>query len=68
LSSQSFRQCKAIPQSTITRSASQQSWGVGQKNKRNGAVLFVFVKDRKMFIQVGYAWKGRCRILRIRYY
>jgi len=28
-----------------------QSWGVGQKDKRNGAVLFVFVEDRKMFIR-----------------
>ena len=35
-----------------------QSWGVGQKDKRNGAVLFVFVKDRKMFIQVGYGLEG----------
>jgi uncharacterized protein len=31
-----------------------QAWGVGQKERRNGAVLFVFVQDRKMFIQVGY--------------
>ena len=31
-----------------------QSWGVGQKERRNGVVLFVFVQDRKMFIQVGY--------------
>ncbi|MFL6514425.1 MAG: TPM domain-containing protein [Chthoniobacterales bacterium] len=31
-----------------------QSWGVGQKDRRNGAVLFVFVQDRKIFIQVGY--------------
>ena len=31
-----------------------QAWGVGQKERRNGAVLFVFIEDRKMFIQVGY--------------
>src|SRR5438045_3789425 len=31
-----------------------QAWGVGQKERRNGVVLFVFVQDRKMFIQVGY--------------
>ncbi|MDZ4817000.1 MAG: TPM domain-containing protein, partial [Verrucomicrobiota bacterium] len=31
-----------------------ESWGVGQKDRKNGAVLFIFVKDRKMFIQVGY--------------
>ena len=31
-----------------------QKWGVGQKGKNNGAVLFVFVDDHKMFLQVGY--------------
>jgi len=35
-----------------------QSWGVGQADKRNGAVLFVFVESRKMFIQVGYGLEG----------
>lgn len=35
-----------------------QSWGVGQKERRNGAVLFVFTQDRKMFIQVGYGLEG----------
>src|SRR5689334_12831865 len=35
-----------------------QAWGVGQKDKRNGVVLFVFVQDRKMFIQVGYGLEG----------
>jgi uncharacterized protein len=35
-----------------------QAWGVGQKEQRNGAVLFVFVQDRKMFIQVGYGLEG----------
>jgi uncharacterized protein len=35
-----------------------QTWGVGQKNQRNGVVLFVFVNDRKMFIQVGYGLEG----------
>jgi uncharacterized protein len=35
-----------------------QSWGVGQKGRRNGAVLFVFVDDHKMFIQVGYGLEG----------
>jgi len=35
-----------------------QSWGVGQKDKRNGAVLFVFIQDRKMHIQVGYGLEG----------
>ena len=35
-----------------------QAWGVGQKDRRNGAALFVFVNDRKMFIQVGYGLEG----------
>ncbi|MGZ5504398.1 MAG: TPM domain-containing protein [Chthoniobacterales bacterium] len=35
-----------------------QSWGVGQKDRRNGAVLFVFIADRKMYIQVGYGLEG----------
>jgi uncharacterized protein len=35
-----------------------QNWGVGQKGKSNGAILFVFVEDRKMFLQVGYGLEG----------
>lgn len=35
-----------------------ESWKVGQADKRNGAVLFVFLDDRKMFIQVGYGLEG----------
>src|ERR1700682_3468566 len=35
-----------------------QSWGVGQKDRRNGVGLFVFVQDRKMFVQVGYGLEG----------
>jgi uncharacterized protein len=35
-----------------------EAWKVGQAEKRNGAVLFVFVDDRKMFIQVGYGLEG----------
>lgn len=35
-----------------------ESWKVGQGEKRNGAVLFVFVEDRKMFIDVGYGLEG----------
>ncbi|MEY2529295.1 MAG: uncharacterized protein QOJ05_1385 [Verrucomicrobiota bacterium] len=35
-----------------------ESWKVGQADKRNGAVLFVFIDDRKMFIQVGYGLEG----------
>ncbi|HJT82785.1 MAG TPA: TPM domain-containing protein, partial [Chthoniobacterales bacterium] len=35
-----------------------QKWEVGQRDRRNGAVLFVFTQDRKMFIQVGYGLEG----------
>lgn len=35
-----------------------QSWRVGQKAKDNGAVLFVFIQDRKMYLQVGYGLEG----------
>ena len=35
-----------------------QSWRVGQAEKRNGAVLFVFIGDRKMYIQAGYGLEG----------
>jgi len=35
-----------------------QAWSVGQKERRNGVVLFVFIQDRKMFIQVGYGLEG----------
>jgi uncharacterized protein len=31
-----------------------RAWKVGQKDRNNGAVLFVFVQDHKMFLQVGY--------------
>lgn len=35
-----------------------ESWKVGQKDRNNGAVLFVFIAERKMFIQVGYGLEG----------
>lgn len=35
-----------------------QSWGTGQKKKSNGIILFVFVGDRKMRIEVGYGLEG----------
>ena len=31
-----------------------RSWQAGQKDKNNGAVLFVFAQDHKMFLEVGY--------------
>ena len=39
-------------------SAAMRAWGVGQKGKRNGIALFVFVDDRKMRIEVGYGLEG----------
>lgn len=35
-----------------------RAWKVGQKDRNNGAVLFVFVQDHKMFLQVGYGLEG----------
>src|SRR6478752_2994674 len=35
-----------------------RAWVVGQKQRRNGVVLFVFIQDRKIFIQVGYGLEG----------
>jgi uncharacterized protein len=35
-----------------------RSWGVGQKTKNNGAVLFVFIQDHKLFLQTGYGLEG----------
>jgi uncharacterized protein len=31
-----------------------QSWRAGQKARSNGAVLFVFTQDRKLYVQTGY--------------
>jgi uncharacterized protein len=35
-----------------------QKWGAGQKQEDNGAILFVFVDDRKVRIEVGYGLEG----------
>jgi uncharacterized protein len=35
-----------------------QSWGVGRKERDNGAVLFVFVQDRQAYISTGYGLEG----------
>src|SRR5207247_724019 len=45
---------------TIEEMGSQamKQWGLGQKEKDNGAILFVFVDDRKMRIEVGYGLEG----------
>jgi len=35
-----------------------QAWGVGQKDKKNGAVLFAFMQEHGLYIQVGYGLEG----------
>jgi len=35
------------------------SWGIGQKGKNNGAVLFVFVAEHKLRIQTNYGEEAR---------
>ena len=35
-----------------------QSWGIGQKGRNNGAVLFFFMSEHKVYIQVGYGLEG----------
>ena len=35
-----------------------ENWKVGQAEKRNGAVLFVFVQDRRLRIETGYGLEG----------
>jgi len=35
-----------------------RTWKAGQKDKNNGAVLFVFVQDHKIYLQVGYGLEG----------
>jgi uncharacterized protein len=35
-----------------------QKWGIGQKTKDNGAILFVFIQNHTMRIEVGYGLEG----------
>jgi uncharacterized protein len=35
-----------------------QAWGVGQKDRKNGAVLFAFMQEHKLYLQVGYGLEG----------
>jgi uncharacterized protein len=35
-----------------------EKWDIGQKGNQNGAALFVFVQDRKMFIQTAHGVEG----------
>jgi uncharacterized protein len=48
---------RKLPENTSIEefaSEANRSWGVGQKGKDNGAILFLFVDDRAYRIQVGY--------------
>ncbi len=36
-----------------------QAWGVGQKARNNGAVLFVFMQEHQLYLQVGYGLEAR---------
>jgi uncharacterized protein len=45
-----------------------QAWGVGQKGRNNGAVLFAFMKEHQLRIQVGYGLEavlpdGLCHLI-----
>jgi uncharacterized protein len=35
-----------------------RAWKLGQQGRNNGAILFMFVKDRKLRIQTGYGLEG----------
>lgn len=35
-----------------------RAWGMGQKTTNNGVILFVFIQDHQMFLQVGYGLEG----------
>jgi uncharacterized protein len=35
-----------------------RAWQIGQQARNNGVILFVFIQDRQMFIQVGYGLEG----------
>jgi uncharacterized protein len=48
---------RRLPANTTLEEISNDAihqWQIGQKGKDNGAILFVFVDDRKMRIEVGY--------------
>lgn len=35
-----------------------QTWGIGEKDKKNGLLIYVALEERKMRIQVGYGLEG----------
>lgn len=51
----------ALPAEAVIEDFAQdafRAWKPGQKGRNNGAILFVFVKDRKMRLQTGYGLEG----------
>ncbi len=51
----------AVPEGTFLEEytvAAAQAWKVGQKDRRNGLVLFVFPKSRAARFEVGYGLEG----------
>jgi uncharacterized protein len=51
----------SLPPDTAIEDFTQEAfraWKPGQQGRNNGAILFVFVKDRKMRIQTGYGLEG----------
>lgn len=35
-----------------------EKWGIGRKGKDNGVLVYIAIKDRKIYIQVGYGAEG----------
>jgi len=51
----------SLPADTVLEDFAQdafRAWKVGQKGRNNGAILFMFVKDKKLRIQTGYGLEG----------
>lgn len=48
----------AVPLETWTVETANR-WKIGHKGKEDGAVLFVFMKDHKLRIEVGYGLEGK---------
>src|SRR4051812_22159297 len=52
---------KRVPEGTTLEEMGAEAiktWGIGQKGKDNGAILFIFTMDRKIRIEVGYGLEG----------
>jgi uncharacterized protein len=47
-----YEELPSEPMEAFTLAAANR-WGVGQKDKNNGVIFFVFVKNKKMRIEVG---------------